>query len=222
MAMAASIFRRIRFRWVGMRERRLLTSFPSLLVASTLTVGASPAAAQDATWLANPGSGDFNTAANWNPAAVPTGIALFGTSNTTALSFSADTTIGGWTFNPGASAYTFSNTQTVQFNGAGIVVNGGTASITNNGVLNFLNASTAGSASIANIFFNLSFFDNSTAGSATITNHLNLFFNDNSTAGSATIINSSLTRFGGGTAGNANITNNNGADLEFLGGTAGN
>jgi uncharacterized protein with beta-barrel porin domain len=173
-----------------------------LLVASTLTVGASPAAAQDATWLATPGSGDFNTAANWNPATVPTGTALFGTSNTTALSFSADTTIGGWTFNAGASNYTFSNIgQMVQFNGAGIVVNGGSASLTTR-FLNFFNASTA--------------------GSATITNQLYLIFNDNSTAGSASITNNFLTRFNGGTAGNANITNNAGADLEFMGGTAGN
>src|SRR5437879_4306871 len=206
MAMAASIFRRIRFRWVGMRERRLLTSFPSLLVASTLTVGASPVAAQDATWLANPGSGDFNTAANWNPATVPTGTALFGTSNTTALSFSADTTVGGWTFNPGASAYTFSNTQTVQFNGAGIVVNGGSAATTL-GALDFYRTGTAGSASTTNIGI-MSLRDISTAGNATITNTCVVDFAHSATASSASITNNGFVVFRDiSTAGNATIVN---------------
>ena len=75
------------------------------LLASTALVGLAAllpgaARAQDATWLTNPRTGDFNTAANWNPAAVPTGTAFFGTSTTTSLTFSAPTTaIGGWTFN---------------------------------------------------------------------------------------------------------------------------
>ena len=85
----------------------------------------------DATWLANPGSDDFNTAANWTPATVPTGTAFFDTSNTTNLSFSTNATIGGWTFNAGASNYTFNNTTHLEFDGAGIVINGGSATITN-------------------------------------------------------------------------------------------
>jgi hypothetical protein len=105
-------------------QARLRTA---LLATSALIAAALPAAAQDATWLQNPGSGDFNTAANWSPATVPTGTAFFGTSNTTALSFSADTTIGGWTFNAGASNYTFTNIGTLIFTGAGIVINGGSA-----------------------------------------------------------------------------------------------
>jgi len=68
------------------------------------------AQAQDATWLASPATADFDAAANWTPAAVPTGTAFFGTSNTTNLSFSTSNTIGGWTFNAGASNYTFNNT----------------------------------------------------------------------------------------------------------------
>jgi hypothetical protein len=42
-----------------------------------------PASAQAQTWLASPGSGDWNTAANWNPAIVPnaqTANLVFGTS----------------------------------------------------------------------------------------------------------------------------------------------
>src|SRR3977135_3456202 len=45
---------------------------PRYAIAVAMSIGAaSPAAAQDATWLPNPGSGDFNTAANWTPAAGP-------------------------------------------------------------------------------------------------------------------------------------------------------
>jgi hypothetical protein len=104
------------------------------------------ASAQSATWLASPGSGDFNTAANWSPAVVPTGTASFGFSNTTALSFSADTSIGGFTLNPGASAYNFTvgAGRTVSFTGAGITINGGSATFTNAFIVNFDNASTAG------------------------------------------------------------------------------
>ena len=66
-----------------------------------------PAMAQDATWLLNPATGDFNTAANWTPATVPIDTAFFDTSGTT-LSFSANTTMAD-TFNAGASNYSFSN-----------------------------------------------------------------------------------------------------------------
>ena len=161
------------------------------------------------------GTGDFNTAANWTPAAVPTSTAFFGTSNQNNVSFSLNTTIGGWTFNAGASSYSFTipNLRIVSFNGAGIVVNGGSATITNNFVLEFLNTSTAGSASITNNG-NLEFRNASTAGSATITNNAGLFFLNTSTAGSATITNNSVLEFlNTSTAGSASITNN--ANLFF-------
>jgi autotransporter-associated beta strand protein len=191
-----------------------------LLASSALCAVAAPALAQDATWLAAPGSGDFNTAANWSTATVPAGTASFGLSSTTGLSFSATTAIGGWTFNPGASAYTFTNGRTVDFNGAGIVVNGGSAAITNTvgGIVNFRNASTAGSATIANNG-GLAFNDTSTAGSAGITNTAFLNFNNASTAGNATITNGNTGFMGfSGSAGSATIVNNN--FLSFAG-TAG-
>ncbi len=191
--------------------------------------------AQDATWLLTPASGNFNTATNWNPAtAVPTGTAFFGTSNTTALTFAANTVVGGWTFNAGAPAYTFVNNQSLTFNGAGIVINGGGATITNtltgflnfngnntaasgtinnNGQLNFNITSTAGNATINNNIGGLVNFNfSSTAGNAKITDNYNMDFNNNSTAGSATITNgaSGDLRFSDtSTAGNATITNNN-------------
>ena len=73
---------------------------PAALVALT-----TAAAAQDATWLGT--NSDFNLDTNWNTGSIPFGTAFFGTSSITALSFSADTTIGGWTFKTGALEYTF-------------------------------------------------------------------------------------------------------------------
>jgi outer membrane autotransporter protein len=188
-----------------------LVATAALVAVTSFAPGA--ARAQDATWLTTPASGDFNTQTNWiPPTAVPTGTATFGTSNITALTFSAATAIGGWTFSPGASAYAFTNSgQTLQFDGAGIVIGGGSASISNSGVggiLQFFNASTAGNVTIANTS-SLSFNDSSTAGSATITNGSFLIFNGSSTAGSARIINDDTVSFNANsTAGSATITNN--------------
>jgi autotransporter-associated beta strand protein len=200
----------------------------ALLSASLLSVVgfSGQASAQDATWLSSPGTADFNTAGNWNPATVPTGTASFGFSNSITLSFSApSTTIGGFTFNAGASSYTFSLgiNPTLTFTGAGIVVNGGAAAFANNGNLNFTNSSTAGLAAITNtISGSLSFNDSSTAGFATINSDGNFNFNNSSTAGHATLIlNGGLDFNDGSTAGSATITNNN--FMNFAGtATAGN
>jgi autotransporter-associated beta strand protein len=191
-------------------------------------LGLATASAQDATWLQTPGSPDFNTATNWNTGAVPTGTAFFGTSNTTSLTFSApNTTVGGWTFNPGASNYTFGITgQSLIFNGAGIIINGGGATINNNstptnvGIIMFEDSSTAGSATITNNgasvihrqLSSIEFLDSSTAGNATITNNASVVFENTSTAGNATITNNlpiSVIAFrNSSTAGDATITNN--------------
>ena len=210
----------------------ILLATAALVVVTSFAPGA--ARAQDATWTAGAGTGNFNNNGNWLPSTVPTGTAFFGTSTTTALTFSANAVVGGWTFNLGASAYTFSNNQTVTFNGAGII--GGSPSITNtivgflnftgnstagnasiadNGTLNFGLNSTAGSAIITNNFA-LDFNNNSTAGSATITSNNTLFFSDHSTAGNATINNNSSMHFvDNSTAGNAAITNSSGALTDF-------
>ncbi|MDO9414384.1 MAG: autotransporter domain-containing protein [Pseudolabrys sp.] len=190
----------------------------ALLASSMLTLAALPAAAQDATWLANPGSGDINTGSNWDTGTVPTGTAFFGSSTTTALTLNTPSaTFGGLTFNAGASNYTITAAYPTwwEFVGAGIVVNGGSVAITNGHVLIFYNASTAGSATITNTG-NLYFYSSSSAGSATITNHYSLGFGNSSTAGSATIINN----YGLGftetaTAANATITNNAGRSTVF-------
>lgn len=217
----------------GGRLRAVLLASTALSLAAIL-----PAAAQDATWLATPGSGDFNTGANWSSGAVPTGTASFDTSSQTALTFSADAFLGGWTFNAGASNYTFANSQTIVFSGAGIVINGGSATITNGnvGILTF-NSATAGNATISGtgtVNFNvtgtagnasitsnsLNFHHSSTAGSANITSNFFLQFFDTSTAGSATITNNNTVNFlDTSTAGNATINNN--GPLRFSGSSTG-
>jgi outer membrane autotransporter protein len=217
------------------RKRTLLATVSGVALGLAL---ASPAAAQDATWLANPVSVDFNAAANWSPATVPTGTALFDVSSATGLSILLDTVIGSWTLNAGASNYRFTNFAILDFNGAGIVINGGSATIDNFDILQFFNSSTAGSASIYNtgllLFRNsstagsatitnspgnlLQFLNSSTAGNATITNNGTMAFSATSSAGSATITNSNaslLQFFNSSTAGSATITTNNGGLTEF-------
>ena len=168
------------------------------MVATALLAGgalwAAPVRAQDAIWLPTPVDGDFNTDSNWNPTTVPTGTAFFGLSGTTSLTFSALlTTVGGWTFNSGADNYDFTTgAGLLTFNGAGITINGGSATITITTITNgtglaFRNTSTADSATITN--GRIRFDDASTAGNATITNSF-VDFRDTSTAGSATITNS--------------------------------
>ncbi|MCP3382337.1 autotransporter domain-containing protein [Bradyrhizobium sp. CCGUVB4N] len=235
------------------RLRAALLTSSALALAWTLP--ATPARAQDATWLASPGSNKYDRGANWSSGTVPSGTAFFGASSTTSISIPSNdgantTNTGGWTFNVGAGNYTFANGQILNFNGAGIVINGGSATINAiDGSINFLNASSAGGATINNDnatsavnFYNTStagtstittygsvnFYDASTAGSAHITVNYNgddggwLFFNNTSSAGSATIANNMHLSFkDSSTAGSATITNNGG--MNFSGAsTAGN
>jgi uncharacterized protein with beta-barrel porin domain len=170
--------------------------------------------AQNATW--NGATSSFNAAANWLPNAVPSGTAFFGTNGLPGITFSAPATIGGFTFNPGAQAFTFattSQTAGVSFSGAGIVNNSSATpsfSVGNGGVvaatpgLTFMNAASAGNAVITN-----------TDGGVTA-------FLGNSTAGNALIINNGGTAFfsgavfiGASTAGNAVIINNKGGITSF-------
>jgi autotransporter-associated beta strand protein len=196
----------------------------ALLTSSALTLAwalpAAPAQAQDATWLASPATNVYSSGANWNTGTVPAGTAYFGATNTSDLAISASgaiTAIGGWTFSASAPAYTFDNyASNVSFNGAGIVVNGGSVTINNTyqSQLSFHNSSTAGSAVIDNANSSSTVFnDTSSAGTASITNTgSSLIFRDSSTAGSASIThNSGTVNFAGSSsAGTATITNNAG------------
>jgi autotransporter-associated beta strand protein len=117
----------------------------------------------------------------------------------------------------------------VSFTGAGITIDGGSATFTNAFIVNFDNASTAGTATINNnntlAFHNsataggstivnndfLQFFDGTSAGSSALTNNHDTSFFATSTAGSANISNSSTVGFfQTSTAGSATITNFNG------------
>ncbi|MBR0706823.1 autotransporter domain-containing protein [Bradyrhizobium liaoningense] len=183
----------------------LLTS--SALALAWMLPAAPSHGSSNGTWLASPGSNDYGTASNWDGGFVPVGTASFGTSDTTSLAVSS-VSVGGWTFNAGASNYTFDVNGPLTFTGAGITVNGGSATITNHHTLSFFGSSTAGSATIINND-TLGFFSTSTAGNATITNNNELDFSDANTAGNATITNNGTLYFlGTSTAGSATITNN--------------
>ena len=95
---------------------------PAALVVLTTSAAA---VSHEALWLANPVLDDFNAGANWNTGSVPFGTAFFGNSSIRDLSFSDNTTIGGWTFNPGAANYTFANSFILEFSGAGITIQWG-------------------------------------------------------------------------------------------------
>lgn len=136
----------------GAYRRRLvmLALLASTSLGSALFCPGS-AHAQDATWRLNPGSGDFNTGANWTPAAVPTGTAFFDATSQSAITVGAATTLGGLTFNASAPAYTITIAPagSLTFAGAGIVNNSGQAqTLVNQNILAFTNNSTAGNATI--------------------------------------------------------------------------
>jgi hypothetical protein len=196
----------------GIGGRRLRAALlASSALAPAWTLPATPSRAQDATWLTNPGSGDFFDANNWSPGSVPTGTATFGASATTTLTLGTVGSIGGLTLNAGASAYTFDVTANQTFTGAGIVINGGSATINfNAGTNNFFEgSSTAGSAAITS-GGTIQTTNTGSLGNATITNNGYLYLQDSGTAGSATITNNQLVYFYySSTAGTGTIVNNN-------------
>ena len=124
----------------------------ALLAGTAISAFATlPAAAQDATWLGAT-SGDYRTAANWNPATIPGIIdtATFGASGTTDLTFSVlNTTVGAWAFAGTAPAYRFTigGPQRLQFINGGIT-GGVNATIFNDGTLFFNGNSSSGGATI--------------------------------------------------------------------------
>ena len=162
-----------RWQGLGVRLSRLRghARLRAALLASSALI-AVPAAAQDATWLATPGSADFNTAANWNPATVPNGgIATFDASTTTSLTFSGSRNVDAFQFNSGAPAYKFTLSGFgLAFGGAGIVNNSANAPsfVLNTGAfINFDNASSAGNAAITtNTGSTVSFLNSATGGGA--------------------------------------------------------
>jgi hypothetical protein len=107
-----------------------LRSIPTPLVWVTLFFAPPLALAGNATWSANPISGDWNTAANWIPNGFPndaTAVATFDVSNTTDISLSGPIQVGEIVFNPGASSFTMTKqVPSLRIMGAGITNNSGT------------------------------------------------------------------------------------------------
>jgi hypothetical protein len=109
---------------------------------------------------------------------VPLSTAFFGASATTAISSSAVTVIGGFTFAAGAPAYTFTNSNLIDIIGAGFVTNGANVTINNiasgpnHGRLYFENNSTAANITITNngSGTTVTFLGANDAGTATINN----------------------------------------------------
>src|SRR6478672_8980316 len=114
------------------------------------------------TWDLNPGSGDWNTAANWTPITVPNGssdTATFDLSNTTNVSISANTEVNGITFTAAATnPYTITANPglTLTISGVGITNNSGTTQ-------NFVTA-VNGAGNVSQVFF----ANSATAGSSTL------------------------------------------------------
>jgi hypothetical protein len=133
-------------------RQRLAALAATTALAAALALPGAAARATDYTWVGGTSS-DYSTASNWSPSGGPPAAgdtAYFGTSATTSLSNSDPGSLDGWTFKAGAPAYDFTVTKNIEFDGAGIVINGGSATITNKAILNFAYSSTAGSATITN------------------------------------------------------------------------
>ncbi len=181
--------------------------------------------AGSAQWDLNPSSGDWNTAANWAPMAVPNGpgdVATFALSNTTNVFTSANTEVNGITFTAAVTnPYTITANAdwTLRITGTGITNNSGRTQ-------HFITAVGA------NGEFGLIVFSNSaTAGNSTEFTNNGAFLNgevrggtrflDTSSAGDGRFINNGgFTEFSGNsTAANGSFINNGGTVSGAAGGS---
>src|SRR2546430_2756369 len=138
-----------------------LASAAAILPLLLSTVSSSFAGS--ATWLTNPATGNWNTAANWTAGGPPNGsadTATFASSNIIGISLSGGpfTEVNGIVFNGGASAFTTTANPGVSLliSGVGITNNSGIAQnfVTavdgsgSNGGIQFVNSATAGSLTV--------------------------------------------------------------------------
>jgi len=160
----------------------LVGSIAALLLCSQVGGVAAPVASTSSTWLANPGSNNWNTGTNWAEGVAPTTStqsAVFGSSSVTNVTLSSFVTLNGIQFSPGASPYTIGiGGNGMEFFGAGLVNNSTktqTFLVGPNGDMNFFNSSTAGANTVIAVSGGdggegspgkLHFWDSSTAGSA--------------------------------------------------------
>jgi len=182
--------------------------------------------AQAQTWSSSPGSGDWNTAANWD-LGVPNGTsatATFGGSSTSAVTnaFSYYVTLGGMQFNSGASAYTLTNSGLFIIEGLGVVdLSGKSQQFINNSSLVFGNSASTTATSAGDLVIigmaPTTFTGYSTAGQAKITNQAILEFDTNATAGNSTLTNQfgSVFFINNSSAGQASIVNSASGNVSF-------
>ena len=138
-----------------------------MLAAAPLALLSNTAHATDATWTGAT-DGDYGLVSNWN-STVPDGTATFDSSGTTkSITVSSGLggfTVGGWTFNSGNYQFNVSgDTIALGFNGAGIVVNGGSAAITTDSLIRFDSSSTAGSATFTVNSYGSTVFEGTASG----------------------------------------------------------
>jgi autotransporter-associated beta strand protein len=195
----------------------------ALLIGAGLTfLFTTFAQAGSATWVLDPISGDWNTAANWTPMGVPNGptdTATFGLSNTTDVSISEQTEVNGIVFTGavGTNPYTITAPPGLRLtiSGTGITNNTGTSDLQNfvtagsvgpGGLIEFTNNATAG--------FNTHFTNN--AGEAITGIGGVTFFHDSSTAANGTFINNGATVSGVGGGATAFSENSHAANGTFV------
>lgn len=253
---------------IGYGLRSVVRGSLATLLATT-ALGVVAAHAVDGSWTGGSSDWTDPTNWTSNPS-VPDGTAIFSTTGSTAVdNNNGVVTIGTIQFAGTSQAYTFTignpfiinatgivnsdtvNTQTFEVTAGNNLVfqNNSTASggagavtITNDvgGSVNFIQNSTAGTASLANSGFvtfedsasagtaqitntatgQIDFFTSASAGSATINNAAGgvVAFHNSTTAGTSTITNDgTLTFDGSATAGSASITTNNGGTTSFTG-----
>jgi hypothetical protein len=106
----------------AVRFIRLAVGVGALAAALSLLSRADGASG---TWILNPVSGDWNTAANWTPPNVPTDTAEFDVSNQAEISFSVEglISISEIVFGTGANPYAFTPLpgQTLVAQGDGVI-----------------------------------------------------------------------------------------------------
>lgn len=197
---------------------------------------ADAAQGQDVTWQLDPvdfealnKTAKFGSAANWTPAAVPTGRAVFGASNATDVAITGAETLGGITFNAGAPIFILGiwPGAALTLTGAGVIANSERSVFdvnemldgTSRGLICFSNSASASAGTGTAYYANqslIAFKDTSTAGNASFTNaDGSISFQDSSSAADARIDNvGGILNFqASSTAGNATIFNMDGAIL---------
>ena len=143
-----------------------------LILVAGVCFGTVAAHAWNATWRVNPGSTDWNTAANWTPVLVPTGTATFGASHTTKITFSMNASVGTLLFNTGAPAYSFTlSGVSLTINEAGIVNDSSnapaftvSAPACSTAALTFMGGSSAADAAITSNSGGETVFSNTSTG----------------------------------------------------------